>query len=280
MQVIDRRQELELWAAAELARRGVRAIAEACRDIEAEFLAFKGVHLAWCIADDPAYRRMHDADLLVVSGKFDRVVAHLVETGKFVIECRGWSTHGIRCLESGAYVDLHRVVLPPFWGRLRRRELRRHAVPANVLGPGVLAPDLVDAGVLALANWVKDGFGLIQPSQAARDLGLLARKGLGPTELRARLAEYGLRMAGLVGMTVLAETDPSFERFRDELADAATEQVRARRFAAAIRTAAARDPYAGLMVVRAIGDGPFSAGISVAWGVARGVRDRVRAWSR
>lgn len=278
--VTDRRAEIEAWAAAEVARRGVRAIADATRGLGTELLAFKGVHVAWCVADDPAHRPMRDADLLVLTGSFDHVVEHLVRTGAFRLEIPDWSTHGIRCLESGAYVDLHRVVLPPLWGRLRRRDLRRHAVRAEMFGPGVFVPDRTDAGVLALANWVKNGFGLIEPSQAPRDLALLADKGLRPAELRERLASYRLRRVGLIGMTVLAEGAGRWEPYRDALARGPREHALARRFVAAIRAAAARGPDAGLIVVRAVGDDFFSAAGSVAFGMARRVRDRARAWSR
>ncbi|MBI2389020.1 MAG: nucleotidyltransferase family protein [Deltaproteobacteria bacterium] len=259
-----------------MARRAVRALAEATRDLPVELLAFKGVHLAWCVADDPAYRSMADADVLVVSGSFARVVDRLERLPEFEVTIRDWSTHCIRYLPANKTIDLHRVALLPAWGGLRRSALRRRALPAPALGPGVLVPERVDAAVLALANFVKNGFGLIEPSQAPTDLALLADKGVTAAALSERLREHKLRRVGLVGMTALARRDRRWEPFVAALVRKDGETARAAWFVRAIERAAAVDPYAGLIVVRAIGDAPLSTVGSVAWGAARGVRD----WAR
>lgn len=270
-----RTAEIEAWVAAEMARRAVRALADATRELPVELLAFKGVHLAWCIADDPAYRPMADADVLVVSGSFASVVHRLERVPEFELTIRDWSTNCIRYLPANKSVDLHRIALLPAWGRLRRNALRRRAVLAPVLGPGVLVPDLADAAVLALANFVKNGFGEIEPSQAPADLALLADKGVTAVALAERLREHGLRRVGLVGMVALARRDARWAPYVDALGGD-HDRARAAWFVRAIERAAAADPYAGLMVVRAVGDTPLSTVGSLAWGAARGVRD----WAR
>jgi hypothetical protein len=273
------RAEVHAWAAAEMARRSVADLAEAASSLDVTLVAIKGVHLAWCVSKDPAYRPMADADVVVARGSFDKLVRHVLGAPGFDMVFNNWSTNGLSTARGGL-VDVHRMLLPPLWGRFRRASLLTRAVAAPALHPRVLVPDLLDAAALAVAHFVKDGFGAIEPTSAALDLALLADTGVGPSALATRLAEHGLRRIGLVGFTELTRRDARFEPYRDAAARSRLERSWADAMVNAVPLLAARRPYAAFMLIRAIGDDLSGACGSLTMAAARGVRDQVRALVR
>jgi hypothetical protein len=242
--------------------------------VDVQVLVFKGIHLAFAVAPRPDFRLCLDADVLVF-GDFERAAARLRALAGWQVADANWSTYGATWEATGAYVDLHRLVLPPRFGRFDVAAVRARArARPDVFGPRVLVPDPLDAAVLAIANHVKDQFGATSHGKIAGDLALLERyAGVGPEALAARLAEHGLRRVGLLGFDDLTASDSRWQPYRDACAQSPAELRALHRFAAAVRTVGARSNRLGFLLVRGVADRPFDAAASMTLASARLTRD-------
>lgn len=262
------------WAQAERERDAVVRLARDLAVVDVEVLVFKGIHLAFAVAPSPDYRLCLDADVLVL-GEFERAAARLRAVDGWTVADANWSTYGARWEPTGAYVDLHRIVLPPRFGRFDVKAARARAtVRPDVFGPHVLVPDALDAAVLAIANHVKDQFGATSHGKIAGDLALLESfGGVRPAALAQRLAEHGLRRVGVLGFDDLAGADARWSAYRDACASSPAEIRALRRRAEAIRTVGERSNRLGFLLVRSVADRPLDAAASVALAGARLTRD-------
>jgi lipopolysaccharide transport system permease protein len=171
-------------------------------------VAFKGIHLAFAVAESPWARPLVDADLLFL-GCSPRTAITILRAAKLGRIVRGSSpgTFVVAQESSRAYVDMHSSPLLPFLGKWSARRLLDNArsVPA-ALGPDILVPDHADAALLALAHHVKDGYGELGSRQLAFDLALLASTDEAAPENAARRARaWGLRRTSLCALVELSE---------------------------------------------------------------------------
>lgn len=263
------------WLTAERARMSVAALALDLAPLGCRLLAIKGVHLAFCVAKAPTFRPMSDGDAVLLDAPFDDAVAAAVRAG-WRVASDNWSTKGL-ARGDGTTVDLHRMPLPPFFGRMRLESVARRARAAPSIGPNVVVPDAADAAVISLGNWVKDSFGRTGSDHARIDLGLLIeRTGLDASTLADRLREHRLRRVGLLAMHALSLEDPQFRPWLDALRPTPLERRWAALAHRAILAVATRHHYASFVLVRSAGDGPLDASLSVGFGLARWARDATR----
>jgi hypothetical protein len=202
---MSRAEEAATWAKAESLRAALVEMGGLLAPVGVELLVIKGVYLAHAVAPTPLGRTMIDADAIVVSGSFDRAV-EVIQRGGWKTVCDDWSTKGFAHSSTGAFIDLHRLPLPPLFGAVRRESLRaRSRISEAVFGPHVRIPDPLDAACIAIANHVKDCAGAKAHGRLASDLRLLAeRASMTPTSLGERLREHGLRRIALVAFASLA----------------------------------------------------------------------------
>lgn len=281
-----------VWAQAERERLAVTTLGEDLAAVDIEFMVFKGIHLAFAIAPSPDFRLCLDADVLLAPNDFERAAARLRALSTWSVDDGNWSTYGALHVPTGAYVDLHRIPLPPRFGRFDVAAARARArTLERAFGPHVLVPDPLDAAALAVAHHAKDLFGVTGHGKLASDLRLLERHGgVTPRALSVRLAEHGLRRVGLVVFSHLAdratevvraegEPDggaPSWAEYQGACASSAFEAGLASRFAARLASVAARAPRLGFLMVRAVADRPADGATSLALALARLGRDVVK----
>jgi hypothetical protein len=274
-------EQVVRWADAERCRTALLALAAELAPHGIELLVIKGVYVAFVVADEPWMREMLDADAIVVRGSFADAVRVIRASPSFGITCDDWSTKAVVHRASGAMVDVHRLALPPGWGRVALSGLQARArkLP-DVLGPHVLAPDPLDAAAFTVAHYVKDIVGRKGHGKAAMELDrLVARAGLAPAPLAARLRVLGLRRVGLVAFTAMADENARWRPFLDACAGSRIERRAARAAVSTLRALFdAGWPDAAFLVVRSIADRvvPDSA-VGFALTAARLSRDRILA---
>ena len=257
------------WLSAERARSGVLALSRLLAPHGYRLLVFKGAYLAHCVAADPWIREMNDADVVLVGGDFGGAV-------RLLEQAPGWEVLGVaqaaRPLryQGRFHVDLHETALPPFFGRLTNEALRARAtdVPVEIFGPGVCAPDPIDAATITIAKFVEDRLGVECHGQTGEDLQLLqARAGVEAGALAARLEEHGLRMTGIVALAALSKRIPAFRAWLDALEPRAIELAWARTVEPLLLRGLGR--HGTWVLVRLLSDHPLDA--------YAGVRFRLRA---
>jgi hypothetical protein len=273
-------EQVECWATGERCRAALLALAAELAPLGIELLAIKGVYVAFVLADEPWARGMLDADAIVVRGSFARAIDRVRASPAFEIVCDDWSTKTIAHRPSAGIIDLHRLALPPGFGRVSLLALRARArkLP-DVFGPHLLVPDAIDAAAFAIANYVKDIVGRKGHGRLALDLDhLVTRAGLAPAPLAARLTEQGLRRVGVVAFTALARDDARWLPWLDACVRSRTERRAARAVVAALHRLVDRHYELAFLLVRSIADRvlPDSA-IGFALTAARLTRDRLRA---
>lgn len=266
------------WVQAERGRAAVIALAEDLAAVDVTLLVFKGLHLSFCVAPSPDYRFSKDADALVLSGSFERAAARVRALSRWRLDDANVSAHWLTDLETGAHVDLHRRVLPPRFGRMRRGALRAHArLAPQAFGPRVFVPDTLDAAVFAVANYAKDCLGSFGSSNVRSDLALMQHYGgLEPAGLAARLTTYELRRVGLLTFSHLAADDPAWESYRDACAASGAEKVLAGALSRAVANFAGRSERLAFLAVRLVGDSPSNVLSSGSLALARFGRDFMR----
>jgi hypothetical protein len=276
-------ENVERWAASERCRTALVALAAELTPKGIELLVIKGVYVAFVLADGPWGREMLDADAIVVRGSFSRAVDYVRASPAYQIICDDWSTKTIAHRATRAAIDLHRLPLPPAFGRVSLSALRARArTLPDVFGPHVLVPDPLDAAACAVAHYVKDIIGHRGPGRLVLDLDrMIARTGVAPEPLAARLAEHGLRRVGLVAFTAVAEKDTRWLPWRDACARSRLERRAARAVVSALHRLADDHYDTAFLLVRSIADRtmPDSA-IGFALTAARLTRDRLRALVR
>lgn len=266
------------FAQAERERQALIALAAELAPVGVRLLVFKGIHLAFGIAREPERRLCLDADALIVEGTLERAGARIRALSRWKLHDENRSAHGVTLIETGAYIDLHRRALPPRWGRLDVGALRaRASIMPDVFGPHVLAPDPLDAAVLAVANYTKDMLGSVGHGRLAEDLKLLEeRAGVAPGPLAERLASHGLRRAGLLAFVDMARRDPYFAPYRAACSTSDVEEGALQLLARIVPPVAARAEPLAFMMVRGVGDDASTSALSLAMTAARLLRDRMR----
>lgn len=249
---------------AEMLRRAVVDLASIADQEGVPLLAFKGVHLAFAVAEDPLHRSFCDADVLVPS-----------DSRRFIdAAIRGGFRRGRPSLlgyelfrEPGVVIDVHTRVLPPGFGRLRLRSLFERSTTHPSLGRARL-PDTADAAVIAVAHAVKDG--LRRDPRA--DLEALAQKSnLTPTAFRDRLREHRLLRAGRIALLDLAEREEGFRPWLEALGSTGgvTGTTPLHR---ALKYAAQSEPRALLVIAPLATDGLIAPLVGALIGSARAAR--------
>lgn len=214
-----------------------------------KLVAFKGIHLAYAVAHHPLERPCGDADLWVARGGYRELLREVRRDRRWSIETSGpYAT--ILCNDEGARVDLQRYPWPPPFRERERALLMRDASAPPRLGGRLRVPHIVDATIIAVVHFVKDGLGSMSVPQIEADVRLLEAAGATPREVSARLRELGLFRAGLVGVTALALRHGDFQRWVDELGATRDELVRAERDRAALAKRTVGSP--GFLVVPAM----------------------------
>ncbi len=260
------------WAQAERERAAVAKLGADLAPVGVEVLVFKGIHLAFAVAPTPAFRMCRDADVLVL-GDFGRAVARLRALSDWQVVDGNWSSHGLRLLATGAYVDLHRLALPPRFGRLDLAGMRARARTRPELFGPVLLPDVLDAAVLAIANHAKDTLGPGGGEKLAQDMHLLVTAGVSAEPLADRLASHGLRRVGALAFADLTRTDPAWVAFRDACAPSRSERALLDAAARGIAEAGSVSERLGFLMVRAVADRPGDGLASFGLAAARLTRD-------
>lgn len=261
------------WAQAERERAAVAKLGADLAAVDIEILVFKGIHLAFAVAPSPAFRLCRDADVLVLGGAFDRAAARLRALPEWTLHDANWSSHGLALPATGAYVDLHRIALPPRFGRLDLAGIRGRATRLpEVFGPA-LVPDLLDAAVLAIANHAKDTLGPGGAEKLAQDMTLLVDRGVAAQPLADRLTEHGLRRVGAIGFADLAHSDPRWAPFRDVCAPGRGERALLELAARGIASAGSYSERLGFLLVRGVADRPADGLASFGLAAARLTRD-------
>lgn len=271
------------WAQAERERDAVVRLGADLAAVGLSVLVFKGIHLAYAVAPSPDFRLCLDADVIVLGGpgSFERSSARIRALEHWKLHDENWSTHGATLVATGAYIDLHRMPLPPRFGRFDvGAAAARSMIRPDVFGPYVRVPDALDAAVLAVAHYVKDLLGAIGHGKIAADLELLvAHAGVEPRGLAVRLSSHGLRRVGLLAFTELAEQDPGrardWARFRDACAASDVERETMSWLGRALVPLAARSERLGFLAVRGLADRPIDGAASMALAAARLARDLV-----
>lgn len=248
---------------------GLRTLHDLERELSAigvKIVVFKGLHLSM-IAADPLYRPMDDIDVLI-GGDFDRALAHLSATRRW--QPMADESHSVPILgPRGRTVDLHRSPLPLHFGSLDAERLTARSLPAPSFGPCVRVPDLVDAGVLVLAHFVKDRLGAYGTRYVARDLDVLLGAGVSCDAIAARCGEHGLRRVGVIAANAIASNAPRFEPLLGAFRPSKREQRIAHRGLAATVRWAQRYPRLSWWSVRLLPDDRDAQVL----GLARQVRD-------
>lgn len=269
------------WAQAERERDAVVRLGADLAAVGLSVLVFKGIHLAYAVAPSPDFRLCLDADVLVLGGPgaFERSSARIRALAHWKLHDENWSTHGATLVATGAYVDLHRMPLPPRFGRFDLgAAAARSMIRPDVFGPYVRVPDALDAAVLAIANYVKDLLGAIGHGKIAADLELLAEHaGIEPRSLAGRLSSHGLRRVGLLAFTELAELDPArqWAEYRDACAASDAERAAMSWLGRGLVPLAARSERLGFLAIRGVADRPLDGAASMALAAARLARDLV-----
>jgi hypothetical protein len=263
------------WAQAERERAAVVRLAADLAAVDVEALVFKGIHLAFAVAPNPDFRLCLDADVLVLGGAFERAAARLRALERWTLHDANWSTYGATLVETGAYVDLHRMPLPPSFGRFDVAGLRARArLRPELFGPALWVPDALDAAALAIAHYVKDMLGAVGHGKITVDLELLdANAGLDPRALAERLASHGLRRAGLLAFADLAAADPRWRPHRDACARSTLERRSLELMAQGVGALAERSERLAFLAVRGLADRPLDGAASAALAAARLARD-------
>lgn len=243
----------EAWARAELCRQALCAVAGELQSIGVGLVAFKGVHIAFCVAPHPRFRSMTDADA-IVTGDFDASLALLRRRHRVIVN--DWSAATVIDDQRNVAVDLHRTPLPPFFGAFDLRAMRSRAETAAAFSHGITVPDPVDATVIALAHHVKDKLrhATLRDARMLRD-----RAGVTADALAARARSHGLRRVTLLALTDLSSHDTAFESWIEALAPSSSERRWARE------------------VVRVLRGGPSK---TVAFALSRGIGDDAVAIAR
>ena len=276
------------WVAAELCRRLLLEIADDLAPIGVQLLAFKGIHIAYCVAPHASDRPLGDADALVVRGDFGRAIDRLRTKSRaepargWVLREDDWSAVMLQDTVRGAAVDLHRSAYPPFFPALHPSTLRRDARAEPLhFGRHVLVPSDVDAAAIAIANHVKDRVGVFGLAGLANDLAWLAdRRGVTAAALAARAPALGLRRICAVGLTAIARDDARWWSWVDACTTSALERRWARAEVDALRWLTRRSDMAGFVAFRAIADDVraipkslvLGAAARLPWRIARAVR--------
>jgi hypothetical protein len=265
------------WAQAERERAAVVVLGEDLAAVDVEILVFKGIHLAFAVANEPERRLCLDADVLVTGGGFERAAARIRALSRWELHDANFSTYGATLRETGAYVDIHRWPLPPRWGRFDVAAARARAVRRpDVFGPHVLVPDPLDAAKLAVANFTKDLLGYLSHGQLADDLRLLeTHASVTPPRLAERLVEHGLRRAGLLAFVHLAREDAAWRPYADACSVSRPEARLIDAFARALPTLATRSEAVAFIAVRGVGDSAGASASSAALAALRILRDYV-----
>lgn len=255
------------WVRAELARDALRTLADGLAETGVRLMVFKGVHLAFAVADRPDFRPLSDADAIVVQGSHGAAVRWARASGRYRVRHDDWSVTMLLDARDRA-VDLHRRPLPAFFGRLDAAALlRRATVRPELFGAHVHVPDAVDAAALSLAHFVKDKVGAYGPVRVEADLEVLARNaGVEPVGLAARLREHGLRRVGLVAFAALEDRGFDAGPWLDAAAPTRGERTWARTIARRLAGKHARAE--AFLLARTIGDSPRAIAANLVLGSA------------
>lgn len=268
-----RAPDLSLWQAAELRRQLLRRMAQALYAHGLELIAVKGIHLAFVFASEPWYRPMDDADAYVPGGAYRRAASVLAADGRFVVEISPGSSSVASPGRPMVHVDLNRWLLPPFFGSIPERQLIARAWRKTALGDELLVPDPVDAAVLVLGHFAKDGIPLERVERVRLDLGLLSEKAdVTPETLAARLVEWRLRRRGLLALSALAMSDDWFMPWKQALIGSQFERALAEQVASRVTRFALRAPGAAGCLAAAFGDSPTNSVSAFGFTSVRAVR--------
>jgi hypothetical protein len=270
------------FAQAERERAAVVALAADLAVVGVEILVFKGIHLAFAVADAPERRLCLDADVLIVKGSLERAGARIRALPRWSLDDRNVSAHGVTSTETGAYVDLHQRALPPRFGRFDLDALRsRASILPDVFGPHVWVPDALDAAVLAVANYGKDMLGAVGHGRLGEDLALLEeRAGITPAALAQRLASHGLRRVGLLALAHLTSYEPRWQSYRDALSHSRAEMAALDLLARSVPAIATKSEALAHLTVRGVADRAPDAAASLALAALRFGRDWWRGDAR
>ncbi|MBI2388852.1 MAG: nucleotidyltransferase family protein, partial [Deltaproteobacteria bacterium] len=260
------------WIRANELRRAVADLAGIARRAGVPMLVFKGVALGFAVANDPSFRPFVDADILVHGRAAARSLVRKAAALGFREGAR--SVLGYHLISaSGRFVDVHTSPVPPSFGAVDVRSLFSRARPHPVLG-GAMVPNAADAGVLAVAHSVKDA----QTEHLEIDLQVLEKyAAVTAGDLAERLGHHGLRRAGLVALSMLAQKAAIWAPWFAALAPTASEKVLARTLGKLMPLVRRRARRMNLVVGPvAAGDGIVRPLMGGAIGAARLLRLMVR----
>lgn len=264
------RQLVAQWLQAERCRQALTDFAQEFCDEHCTLLVFKGIHLAYVVADQPWRREVSDVDVVLLDGNYRTLLTRIGRSAKWTLDKGRYAS--IAIASNGTRVDLHRTPTPPPFSHLM--VLAQRSRPAPLFGEHVFAPDPADAAVLAAVHFTKDGAGTIGHGRLADDLRLLHEKAeLHPSALAERARELGFRRATLVALSALAQASPEWRRWLDACSPSALERALARRVLSLLRRAGGAAPLFANALLR---DGLGEAAIGTAIGLLRAGRALAR----
>jgi hypothetical protein len=251
---MDVTEATDNWLRAQLCRDALRQVARPLHAEGIRLLAIKGIHLAFAVAQSPSYRALCDADVVVLDGDYRRAIDILHRTGRFRVRRDDWSASAVIDAH-GRAVDVHRTLLPAFFGSLRIEKVAARATARpDLFGPSVLVPDADDAAVIAIGHFVKDKAGAFGHGLLDRDLeALRTYGGVTPMSVARRLREHGLRRAGLVAFSALRTWSPANE-WLEANGPSALERAWATAVAGHFRASSPSRRTAAFFLARTIGD--------------------------